>query len=142
MELGLSLGDPPKPLGFIEKHRDQPPNEDKAPAFCMDLSIGPLCPTEDNGREDEPDELTHKEHRDENNGKSGSSSSEVPPVQLDLLPHAPVPRSHGGFPWSENHGVIFTKMPFLNFIFFFKIFINSFFFFLTFQRLVGMEYWS
>ncbi|PON82610.1 Octamer-binding transcription factor [Trema orientale] len=91
MELGLSLGDPPKPpFGFIEKHQT---NDDKPSAFCMDLSIGPLrTRTGDdiNGRRDQPDELTHREQQrpDEIPRKSGSSSSE-PPVQLDLLPHAP-----------------------------------------------------
>ena len=117
MELGLSLGDPPKPFGFIAKQSDEI-NDDKSSAFCMDLSIGPLRPRtgEDNQRQHEPDELNLKEQqRRDENGKSGSSSSE-PPVQLDLLPHAPVPRTHGGFSWSspstENHGeFIKTQIP-------------------------------
>ncbi|XP_062077506.1 homeobox-leucine zipper protein HOX11-like [Humulus lupulus] len=116
MELGLSLGDPPKPLGFVEKHhRDRDhSNNDKASPFCMDLSIGPLRSRggEENGRQDELNSKEQQRRRDEisqiegttttNDGKSGSSSE--PPVQLDLLPHTPVPRSHGGsgFPWSSS----------------------------------------
>ncbi|KAF4364731.1 homeobox-leucine zipper protein HOX11 [Cannabis sativa] len=122
MELGLSLGDPPKPFGFIEKHhrdrgrdrdRDRErdhSNNDNASPFCMDLSIGPLrSRAEDrNGREQELNNKEQERRRDdvshiEGTG-TGTVSSSEPPVQLDLLPHTPVPRTHGGsgFPWSAS----------------------------------------
>ncbi|GMN55341.1 hypothetical protein TIFTF001_024460 [Ficus carica] len=120
MELGLSLGDPPNPFGFLEKHNRG--NDNKGSAFCMDLSIGPCGTGEDGGgggervwrEEEEPEEPERKEQQGsggndvvciaqiENivaNDKPGTS-----PVQLDLLPLSPVPRttSSHGFPWSSS----------------------------------------
>ncbi|EXC42166.1 Homeobox-leucine zipper protein HAT14 [Morus notabilis] len=119
MELGLSLGDPPKPFGFLEKHQRE--NDNKSSAFCMDLSIGPSRTGEEGGgrakEQEEPEELKEKEQQGirndvvciaqienviGNDNKPGSS----PPVQLDLLPLSPVPRTTTttthGFPWSSS----------------------------------------
>ncbi|GFZ20951.1 homeobox leucine zipper protein [Actinidia rufa] len=68
MELGLSLGDTPKPLTFIDKTQKM---VSKDLGFRMGF----------NGR------LTSQESEEE---KSGSSD---PPVQLDLLPFSPVQRT-------------------------------------------------
>lgn len=96
MELGLSLGDAPKPFRFVEK---QPPRGVSRTdlGFCVDLSIGrPVA------GETEDDEGKLNQREDESDG------NEEAPVQLDLLPHSPVPRNltnpYQGFPWpsSEN----------------------------------------
>ncbi|KAK9283764.1 hypothetical protein L1049_012016 [Liquidambar formosana] len=90
MELGLSLGDASKPFGFMDKTREVAHN--KGLGFCMGLSIG------SNGREED------KEKREKESGKRVSVD---PPVQLDLLPLAPVPRnppSQQAFPWPSDNG--------------------------------------
>ncbi|XAR70044.1 hypothetical protein NMG60_11001862 [Bertholletia excelsa] len=86
MELALSLGDAPKPFSVLDKAGQKLVNKDLG--FCMGL--GPLI----NGR-------SHEREEEERRGSSD------PPVQLDLLPFSPVPRSQPlsqiRFPWlSEN----------------------------------------
>lgn len=101
MELGLSLGDAPKPFRFVEKQPQVPPPQRVLSrpdlGFCVDLSIGrPFV------GEKEDDEEKPNQREDE------SDANEDPPIQLDLLPHNPVPRNltnpYQGFPWpsSEN----------------------------------------
>ncbi|KAL2464737.1 Homeobox-leucine zipper protein HAT14 [Forsythia ovata] len=86
MELGLSLGDTPKRFSFLSKSQKIPGEEDLG--FCMALGM--------NGE----DEIRKKETR--NDGKRKGSSSDLP-LQLDLLPFSPVPRSQTSsnlrFPW-------------------------------------------
>ncbi|KAH7544811.1 homeobox-leucine zipper protein HOX11 [Ziziphus jujuba] len=111
MELGLSLGEAPKPFGFLEKPRDQVinnsnNNNNKGSGFCMALSIGPCSSTGKENDQNQADEQgKERQHqRDDAEVENGPSvSTGSPPVQLDLLPRTPVPRSHG-FPWisSEN----------------------------------------
>ncbi|KAF3449984.1 hypothetical protein FNV43_RR06063 [Rhamnella rubrinervis] len=114
MELGLSLGEAPKPFGFLEKPRDQVVNHSnkKGAGFCMALSIGPSSIS---GGENDQNQADHErqaqkqqQRGDDDDGddadvENDQSASTAPPVQLDLLPRTPVPRTHG-FPWisSEN----------------------------------------
>ncbi|KAL6522387.1 homeobox-leucine zipper protein [Orobanche minor] len=81
MELGLSLGDPPKPFSFLEKSQK---TLAKDLGFCMALDNG----DKNDGNYKEPDFSDDRRHpiRD--------SSSDPPPVQLDLLPFSPVHKSH------------------------------------------------
>lgn len=101
MELGLSLGDAPKPFRFVDKQSQVPSPQRRLSrkdlGFCVDLSIGRSVAGDKEDDEDKP-----------NQGEDESDGNEDPPVQLDLLPHNPVPRNltnpYQGFPWpsSEN----------------------------------------
>ncbi|EEF50208.1 homeobox-leucine zipper protein HOX11 [Ricinus communis] len=68
MELGLSLGDASKPLGFIEKARDV--SSKRRLGFCMGLSIDP------NPRNEQQDaDHHHDEQEAEEDGDKGKHSS-------------------------------------------------------------------
>lgn len=118
MELGLSLGEAPKPFGFLEKPRDQVinnKNNNRGSGFCMALSIGPCSSTgreNDQNEADEPEKEKQQQRDDTEVENDPSVSTDSPPVQLDLLPRTPVPRSHI-FPWisSENGETYNTHMP-------------------------------
>lgn len=110
MELGLSLGDAPKPFRFVDKQPQPPPPQRGLShpdlGFCVDLSIGrPVA------GEKEDDEEKPNQREDESDG------NEDPPIQLDLLPHNPVPRNltnpYQGFPWpsSENGKILESSKP-------------------------------
>lgn len=121
MELGLSLGEAPKPFGFLEKPREQViNNNNKGTGFCMALSIGP---SSSSGGENDQNEADHEQQRviqkqqqqqrggdDDADVENDQSASTAPPVQLDLLPRTPVLRTHG-FPWisSENGETFYQK---------------------------------
>ncbi|GAV63971.1 Homeobox domain-containing protein/HALZ domain-containing protein/HD-ZIP_N domain-containing protein [Cephalotus follicularis] len=85
MELALSLGDPSKPLSFLEKASKK---GSKDLGFCMGL--GSVF----NGKSHDKGESKHQDE---------TRVSSDPPLQLDLLPFSPVPRgypsSHVRFPW-------------------------------------------
>lgn len=126
MELGLSLGETPKPFGFLEKPRDPVinanTNSNKGSAgFCMALSIGPSSsPGGENDQQsqaeadDEQERVVLRQKRQQQQqqqqggggggevGNDQSPSTDPPVVQLDLLPRTPVPRTHG-FPWISSH---------------------------------------
>ncbi|OVA13081.1 Homeobox domain [Macleaya cordata] len=96
MELGLSLGEVSRPFGgCTDKNRSKMNN--KSLGFCMGLGVGGF-----NGRDEEKGEQSDEQQRNERR------VSADPPVQLDLLPLAPVPRnqpsSQTGFPWSSENG--------------------------------------
>ncbi|XP_022991918.1 homeobox-leucine zipper protein HOX11-like [Cucurbita maxima] len=101
MELGLSLGDAPKPFRFVEKQPPVTPRPRRISrpdlGFCVDLSIGRPVAGE---KEDDEEKINQRDYE--------SDGNEDPPIQLDLLPHNPVPRNltnpYQGFPWpsSEN----------------------------------------
>lgn len=80
MELALSLGDTPKLFSFLDKPQKMA-NKD-AEGFCLgaDKSSGGESKSESSSDKDE---------------KRGSSD---PPLQLDLLPFSPVPRTHTSSP--------------------------------------------
>ncbi|XP_073047067.1 homeobox-leucine zipper protein HAT14-like [Primulina eburnea] len=82
MELSLSLGDTPKPFSFVQKSKDGVVGEDQL-GFCM--AVGKLSASE---------------------AENGRGKNDDPPVQLDLMPFSPVPRSQPSvalakfpFPW-------------------------------------------
>lgn len=123
MELGLSLGDTPKPFGFMEKTHEVSRN--KGLGFCMGLSIGPSVPEEvvdvherreeEDEEEDDHDEEKQTSAANTDEAKKTSvvdcgkrSSSADPPIQLDLLPNTPVSRnqlpSFLPFPWTSDNG--------------------------------------
>ena len=107
MELGLSLGDTPKPFRFVDKQR-QPQRGLSRPdlGFCVDLSIGRTIAGDKEGDEEKP-----------NQREEESDGNEDPPIQLDLLPRNPVQRNltnpYQGFPWpsSENGKVFEISKP-------------------------------
>ncbi|CAI9765690.1 unnamed protein product [Fraxinus pennsylvanica] len=87
MELGLSLGDTPKGFTFLVKSQKIAGEEDIG--FCMALGMK------------SEDEISEREKI--NDGERKGSSSDLP-IQLDLLPLSPVPRSQTSsnnlrFPW-------------------------------------------
>lgn len=77
MELALSLGDTPKPFSFLDKPTNLATKD--PPGLC----IARGGPSFGAGK-------ALEEKRDDD-GRRGSSD---PPLQLDLLPFTPVPRSH------------------------------------------------
>ncbi|XP_041028744.1 homeobox-leucine zipper protein HOX11-like [Juglans microcarpa x Juglans regia] len=100
MELALSLGDTPKPFTFLDK---TPKMSSKDVGFCMGLGSA------FSGRSDEKRETRQGEDRREvirDEGERRLLSSD-PPVQLDLLPFSPVPRSQPPtqlrFPWLADN---------------------------------------
>lgn len=122
MELGLSLGETPKPFRFLEKPRDPVINANSngnkgSAGFCMALSIGPSSsPGGENDRpsqaeaDDEQERVVLRQQQQQQQGCGGggdvgndqSPCTDPPVVQLDLLPRTPVPRTHG-FPWISSH---------------------------------------
>ncbi|XP_077239977.1 homeobox-leucine zipper protein HAT14-like [Tasmannia lanceolata] len=92
MELGLSLGEAPKPYSFVEKASK--PNKELG--FSIGLGFG-LNIREGEGRMRGEDREEEREQR----------VCVGPPVQLDLLPLVPVPRyppSELGFRWPSENG--------------------------------------
>ncbi|KAL5545445.1 hypothetical protein UlMin_005132 [Ulmus minor] len=96
MELALSLGDASTPFTFLDKNPKIP---NKELGFCMALgsSYGSRS-------EEKRDVISEDEDEDKR------VSSDPVPVQLDLLPSAPVPRrpnsSQFRFPWLADNLVI------------------------------------
>ncbi|KAL1535915.1 homeobox-leucine zipper protein [Salvia divinorum] len=97
MELGLSLGDASKSLGFL-KDNNNSTNQDLTKAngfdFCMSLGLGSENLERGKAQEndDEDDDISAEDGSDDNN-------QEETPLQLNLLPLAPVPRL-----WSSDNG--------------------------------------
>lgn len=108
MELALSLGDASKPFLFLDK---APKMGSKDLGFCMGLG-GAFS-----ARSDESRESIHEGDHDQDERRRRRVSSD-PPVQLNLLPSAPVPRSHASsqlrFPWlTDNRNSYFPIAYFL-----------------------------
>ncbi|XP_038905251.1 homeobox-leucine zipper protein HOX11-like [Benincasa hispida] len=115
MELGLSLGDHPpsnsnKPFGFLSKPLSSSSSSSlMALGFCVGL-IGHHSTSASASASVHDDEEDEDEDEDDDNDQKtvlpGSTSGLDPPVQLDLLPLAPVPRSSSSslpFPWLSHH---------------------------------------
>ncbi|PIN25179.1 Transcription factor HEX [Handroanthus impetiginosus] len=110
MELGLSLGDASKSFGFLKdnKIQQEPTKKKSSLDFCMDLGLSSsgggnqekTQKSDENGEEngeDDDDETSEGDGSDENQGEA--------PVQLNLLPLAPVPRQiSSNLPWSSDNG--------------------------------------
>ncbi|KAM1184764.1 hypothetical protein PS2_013839 [Malus domestica] len=96
MELALSLGDASKPFLFLDKAPKIGSNKDLG--FCMGL--GSAARSDESSRES-----THEVYDQEEGRRSRVSSD--PPLQLNLLPSAPVPRSRASsqlsFPWLTDN---------------------------------------
>ncbi|KAI3683079.1 hypothetical protein L1987_83579 [Smallanthus sonchifolius] len=116
MELGLSLGDatPSKPSnGFItttttvNTTATTTVGVDKSLGFCMALGMNPLDATSHQHKENPHAQDDHDDDDDDDvDGEEHVCSQRIsmnPPVQLDLLPSAPVLR-HTSFPWSSDNG--------------------------------------
>ncbi|XP_059462676.1 homeobox-leucine zipper protein HOX11 [Corylus avellana] len=101
MELALSLGDAPKPFTFLDKTPKAVSNKDLG--FCMGLGSGSGGSSDDKTVSREGDGR-REVIRDEGGERRVSSD---PPVQLELLPFSPVPRSHPPtqlrFPWLTDN---------------------------------------
>ncbi|XVE96128.1 hypothetical protein REPUB_Repub02eG0194700 [Reevesia pubescens] len=93
MELALSLGDPSKPFSFLDK---TPKLSSKDIGFPMGLGNG--------FRSQEKKDAFEGEASKDGDDKRVSSD---PPLQLDLLPFSPVPRSQPSsqlrFPWLSDN---------------------------------------
>jgi homeobox-leucine zipper protein len=121
MELALSLGDSPKPYAFLDK-TTKISNKDLG--FCMGLGSG------SGGRSDEKTDSRDGEGRrrevirDEGERRRVSSD---PPLQLELLPFSPVPRSQPPtqlrFPWLTDNCKYPLPPPHINAFFFLFFFI-------------------
>ncbi|KAL2478457.1 Homeobox-leucine zipper protein HAT14 [Forsythia ovata] len=107
MELGLSLGDASKPVGFLTKNGASEQHKKNGLGFCMELGLNT------NGGNQELAEKSHENDGDDDDDDDQTSedtraSMENTPIQLDLLPRAPVPRqtpSHlQPLPWSSDNG--------------------------------------
>ncbi|KAF5474035.1 hypothetical protein F2P56_005976 [Juglans regia] len=104
MELALSLGDAPKPFAFLDKTTKMS-NSGTTLGFCMGVGSG------FSGRSDEKrDTREIGDRREVIRGEGDKKISSDPPVQLDLLPFSPVPRSQPPaqlrFPWlTDNYGM-------------------------------------
>ncbi|KAI3444943.1 hypothetical protein Pfo_001608 [Paulownia fortunei] len=121
MELGLSLGDASKPLGFLKE--DNTPNQQQKPTkksgldFCMALGLNSPAV----GNQEREKAQKSQEHDEEGDGDGDGDDDQISqedgsddnqgetPVQLNLLPLAPVPRqiisSHlQSLPWSSDNG--------------------------------------
>jgi hypothetical protein len=120
MELALSLGDSPKPYAFLDK-TTKISNKDLG--FCMGLGSG------SGGRSDEKTDSRDGEGRrrevirDEGERRRVSSD---PPLQLELLPFSPVPRSQPPtqlrFPWLTDNCKYPLPPPPTSTLFFFFFF--------------------
>ncbi|KAG2686918.1 hypothetical protein I3843_09G029500 [Carya illinoinensis] len=101
MELALSLGDAPKPFAFLDKTTKLSNNGTLG--FCMGVGSG------FSGRSDEKRDTREIGDRREviRSGEGDKKISSDPPVQLDLLPFSPVPRSQPPaqlrFPWLTDN---------------------------------------
>ncbi|KAI3507644.1 hypothetical protein L1887_22633 [Cichorium endivia] len=97
MELALSLGDTPKTISFADQSRSQQPKM-KELGFCM--NVGSSSKIQDHQHKNFSDK------KDDDKTNCSSSSSDQPPLQLDLLPFSPAlnqapppPPSDRPFPW-------------------------------------------
>ena len=89
MELGLSLGDASKSLGFLKDNNSSSNQDLTKPTgfdFCMSLGLS----SKENG---EDDDTSAEDGSDDNQEETET------PLQLNLLPLAPVPRL-----WSSDNG--------------------------------------
>ncbi|CAH1443464.1 unnamed protein product [Lactuca virosa] len=111
MELALSLGDAPKTISVADQSRSQQ-QKVKELGFCMNVgSSSASIKTPDH---DQYKNFSEKNDDDKTN--CSSSSSDQPPLQLDLLPFSPAlnqsppPPPSGGrpFPWPSQ---IFISDP-------------------------------
>lgn len=106
MELALSLGDAPisnKPFGFlsngVSKLSSSSSSSLMALGFCVGLAHDSASGSPSGSVHDDDDE-----EEDDNHDRKMVLSGSDPPVQLELLPSAPVPRSsHLRFPWLSDH---------------------------------------
>ncbi|KAI3678170.1 hypothetical protein L6452_37452 [Arctium lappa] len=97
MELGLSLGDTQKPVSFADQSISQQ-QKTKDLGFYMGL--------ESSSQIQDRQHKNLRENNDDDKTNCSSSSSDRPPIQLDLLPFSPAlhqsqppPPSHRPFPW-------------------------------------------
>ncbi|GMP41949.1 hypothetical protein CsSME_00011860 [Camellia sinensis var. sinensis] len=97
MELGLSLGDPSRPFGFVAKDREVKTtntSRNGGVGFCMGLGINNSNGKQEQGErekasgkgEEESEETLKRSRR---NGDDHQRLSIDPPLQLDLLPRSP-----------------------------------------------------
>ncbi|XWS59268.1 hypothetical protein CRYUN_Cryun08bG0106800 [Craigia yunnanensis] len=97
MELALSLGYPSKPFSFLDK---TPKLSSKDLGFCMGLGNGFRS-------QEKGDAFEGESRREASRDGDDKRVSSDPPLQLDLLPFSPVPRtqpsSHLRFPWLTDY---------------------------------------
>ncbi|OMO62974.1 hypothetical protein CCACVL1_22553 [Corchorus capsularis] len=108
MELALSLGDPSKPFSFLDK---TPKLTSKDLGFCMGLGNG--FRSQEKGKDgfEVESKAGGGDQQQQQGFKDGDDQKRVssdPPLQLDLLPFSPVPRTQPPqlrFPWlTDNQG--------------------------------------
>ncbi|GFY92132.1 homeobox leucine zipper protein [Actinidia rufa] len=108
MELGLSLGDPSRPFGFLPKNREVNNNNSQGLGFCMSLGIN----GSGTGRQQlEREKSTTDESQQGSRNRDDPAAYIGSTLQLDLLPLSPLPRhtsSHGS---SEVRGFDVNRLP-------------------------------
>lgn len=115
MELGLSLGDASKSLGFLKQNNS--PNQHQNPTkkrgfdFCMSLGLtsqerGKAQKSQENdddgGGAGDDEEDDGDDSSDDNQEETETETQT--PLQLNLLPLAPVPRQISSHLWSSDNG--------------------------------------
>lgn len=116
MELGLSLGENSRQTtfsSFVNKSHKMNTTNNRGLGFCMSLSLtGFASPTQ----EAQEREVSNDGEDDREERRVSSDSSLQQPLQLDLLPLAPVPRNT----WLSENGI--NKLIFLFFLLFCSLF--------------------
>ncbi|XP_022896528.1 homeobox-leucine zipper protein HOX11-like [Olea europaea var. sylvestris] len=104
MELGLSLGDASKPVGFLTKNGDSEKHKKNGFGFFVELGLNT------NGGNQELAEKSHENDGgdDDQTSEDTRANMENTPIQLDLLPRSSVPCQTPSQiqprPWSSDNG--------------------------------------
>ncbi|KAG7017548.1 Homeobox-leucine zipper protein HAT14 [Cucurbita argyrosperma subsp. argyrosperma] len=110
MELALSLGDAPisnKPFGHLSNGVSKLSSSSTSSLMALGFCVGLAHDSGSGSGSGSPSGSVHDdddEEEDDNHDRKMVLSGSETPVQLDLLPSAPVPRSsHLRFPWLSDH---------------------------------------
>ncbi|KAL9271072.1 Homeobox-leucine zipper protein HAT14-like protein [Drosera capensis] len=119
MELALSLGDTSKPFPFIDKPQPTTNTTNDLTGFCMTLALS--GGSGDRGGDEErvgsDEEAEEEEEEEKRVSEDAVVLPPVSPLQLDLLPFSPVPRTvaQGNglprFPWLAENCLAMSSEP-------------------------------
>lgn len=110
MELGLSLGDASKKLGFLKENNTSNLQHKNSGNFDFSMTLGLNSGNQERekGQRSQENDEDNDEDEEDDQISVGDGSDDNQGVQLNLLPLAPVPRqisSHlQSLPWSSDNG--------------------------------------